>query len=515
MDIVGPLDPKLTRLHEQDKKRLKDLERKYPRAANDDLQKACLLWEMFYGGKTLCVVDCKTRDLQITKEEFKKMYGLFSGLEAGLSLCDVADQPNGEPTGFQIACHETAIPEIKAKLKQMGITEGEVHWVSESEFRDQFEAWKQEQQLRQKRQVRTEKRTQHKKVGGSTLKQGLFDLQVEQSKAHKDFLGLKNLDHYTATRDVLDELFKSMGDPDGNFISDFQSDGFHSRLFEIACYAYLRSQNFDVVRNSRPDFIATKKGLTVAIEAVTANPSVGRSADISFDITPPKLSLSEQFEKTTNEFPIRMGNALLQKLGNKYWLLPECRYLPLVLATGPFYEPGSILNIDDSLARYLYGGWDIFPFWVKHNGIYTKTVPIRSHTFDGRQLASNFFSHPSSEHVSAVVYSNTFTETKFVRMAIQDGSEPKFQAVRIGTALVRMDCDLVASEFEFVVGENESPVETWAEGVTIFHNPNAIHPLPHDFFESTNSYEIQGTKLLRSVKGFHPLDSFTVISPKS
>lgn len=34
--------------------------------------------------------------------------------------------------------------------------------------------------------------------------------------------------------------------------------------------------------------------------------------------------------------------------------------------------------------------------------------------------------------------------------------------------------------FEYMVTESNS--EPWAEGVTVFHNPNAKYPLPSDFF---------------------------------
>jgi hypothetical protein len=40
-----------------------------------------------------------------------------------------------------------------------------------------------------------------------------------------------------------------MGDPNGNFVRDFQGDGFHSRVFELACFAYLEEAGLTITRS--------------------------------------------------------------------------------------------------------------------------------------------------------------------------------------------------------------------------------------------------------------------------
>jgi len=516
--VYIPLGTKLQKLHDEEERRLEDLDRKYPKAATDDLQKRCMLWELLYGGKSLWVVDCPNRDVQKDMDTFGGMFSIFSGLEAGISIRAVADQPDGSPTGFQITCRENAKDSVRAKLSSMGIPDSDMHWVPESELRAQFEAWRKKQKLHQRSKARIKKRTSAKQlrneVSGSP-RQDLFRLIVDEAKAHKEFIALRDLDGYSGARELMNELYSSMSDPDGNFLSNFQSYGFHSRLFELACYAYLQSQGFSINRDfPRPDFIASLGKDKIAIESVTASPSIGLAPDISMDIGYPKLSFEDLYDKSTNEFPIRMGRALLKKLQNKYWLLPHCQGIPFVLIIGPFYEPGSIFYIDDSLARYLYGGWDVFPDWVNYKGIFTRVAPIISHEYEGKTLTTHFFSQHLSEYVSAVIYSNSFTTCKFVRMAIQMGLEPNFQAIRIGTCLLPDESgDVSVQEFRYRVADQMAPVETWFQGLTIFHNPKAAIPLRENVLKSTNTYQLQNGRLMRDVNSFHPLVSFTVTSP--
>ena len=516
--MYAPLDPKLQKMHDKEKRLLEDLERKYPKAATDDFQKSCITWELLYGGKSVWIIDCPQRDVQKTMDTFNEMLGIFSGFEAGITTSAVTDKPDGSPMGFQILCRENAKDSVKAKLTLMGIPDSEMHWIPELELRRQFEDWKKQQQLNQRFKERLAKKTGHRQMKPNVPnsdQNGRFKLIVDQTKAHKDFIALRDLAHYAGARQLMNELYSSMGDTDGNFLSNFQSHGFHSRLFELACYGYLKAQGFSVNRNfPSPDFLVSLGKEKVAIEAVTVNPSSGLARDISLDVSYPKLSFGDLYNKSTNEFPIRMGTALLKKLKKRYWLLPHCQKIPFVLITSPFYEPGSIFHIDDSLARYLYGGWDVFPDWVNHKGLFTRVVPIKSHKYERKELRANFFSQPMSENVSAVIYSNSYTTCKFVRMAIQMGLESKFIAIKSGTCLLPSENgDILTQEFEYRVGDQTAPIENWFQGLTIFHNPKAIIPLPENIFRSTNVYQVQNGKLIRDVNSFHPLVSFTVISP--
>jgi hypothetical protein len=79
------------------------------------------------------------------------------------------------------------------------------------------------------------------------------------------------------------------------------------------------------------------------------------------------------------------------------------------------------------------------------------------------------------------IYSNSFTACKFVRMAIQMGLESDFQALRMGTCLLPGENgDILTQDFEYRVADQNVPVETWFQGLTVFHNPKQEIRHPDD-----------------------------------
>lgn len=85
---------------------------------------------------------------------------------------------------------------------------------------------------------------------------------------------------------MINEIFGEFDDPEGNFVEQFQTGAFDARIFELYLFAYLTRSGYRVQRNhAQPDFIATRDGITVAIEATTVNPRVPQLA--STDLPPP------------------------------------------------------------------------------------------------------------------------------------------------------------------------------------------------------------------------------------
>ena len=52
--------------------------------------------------------------------------------------------------------------------------------------------------------------------------------------------------------------------------------------------------------------------------------------------------------------------------------------------------------------------------------------------------------------------------------------------------------------------------ETWAEGVSIYHNPNAKHPVPPDAFPSIAHHWFEDGEIKSVVPKFHPYTSMTI-----
>lgn len=277
-----------------------------------------------------------------------------------------------------------------------------------------------------------------------------------------------------------------MGKPSKSFIRNFQTDGFHSHLFEIACFAYLKSAGLIIDRTFHaPDFLATRDGVNIALEATTANPQENQAADISI-LQMKELSDKEIAYKTNKEFPRRMISLLKKKLAHKYDELPQCANRPLILMIAPFFEPGAVYYTDESLVDCLYG-------------------------ISGTE--TGFFFHPNSGSISAVLYCNAFTVPRFFRLATPLDDTPRIiTATRTGMYYAtEPDGSLSEREYHYPIGASGSPEETWHQGVTLFLNPNARLPIPKDFLPCTSSFSIQDNYLVREVYGFHPMTSYMQI----
>src|SRR6266568_1950907 len=103
-----------------------------------------------------------------------------------------------------------------------------------------------------------------------------FTIVVSKNKLNVHFKNVAESPGYAPARAVIRETFQTFDDSDGNFIEQFQTTGFDARIWELYLHAVLTSLGFSLSRKERrPDFMASKPGAIVAIEAVTANPTQG------------------------------------------------------------------------------------------------------------------------------------------------------------------------------------------------------------------------------------------------
>lgn len=341
----------------------------------------------------------------------------------------------------------------------------------------------------------------------------LFDPVVPGERRHTAFESLRKSAFHGTTRRYMNDLAQRMGDPDGNLVMEFQSQGFHARVFELACFAYLDASNMNVDRSTvRPDFMVARGGAIVAgIEAVTSHATEGQLTDVSLFALRSE-STEDVIDKCANDFPIRIGRALNNKLRKAYWSLPHCSDVPLVLAIGPFHEPGCGTYIDESLARYLYGvdrsAERAGDRWIRSQS------PVRQHDYAGRSIQSGFFSYAEAENVSAIIYANQWTVSRFDRIARQAGGwSAELVGTRRGSYLLRGD-EFANRQFEHRLGDVATPDETWWEGITIFHNPNALRPLEEGALRCTSTFRVRDGLVEREVYEFHPLTSWMHIQVK-
>ena len=298
--------------------------------------------------------------------------------------------------------------------------------------------------------------------------------------------------------------------------SSFKRLGFDARVFELFLHAYFtRSPHalFEVERASeRPDYLVTRSGITVAIEATTANPRQvpGEKAlhVVGLDLDAPTQSEAEMQERIDHELPIRLGSALYSKLKKRYWELPHVRGRPLVFAIEMFHAKDALLLSSVGLAQYLYGLKQSFRY--DDGRLVIDTAPVSMHKQDDKEIPSGFFALPDTEHVSAVLFTNAGTYGKFTRMGFQAGlHRGNVLVTRRGLAY---DHDVSASKpkpFEYRLDEAPGE-EPWGSGIEVFHNPRALHQLSDDFFVDAYQTHVKNGVPVSYLPEFAPITSVTV-----
>ena len=315
----------------------------------------------------------------------------------------------------------------------------------------------------------------------------ILRVQVADNKLHANFRIIISGKHHEAARRMMEEIALAFVDIDGNYAKDFQTTGFNARLWELALFAFLYEQKFSFLRDhNRPDFCVVKWGHPLAIEATTANPTVGEPP-------PHPVNQEEVDQLRANYMPMKFGSALYSKLQKKYWELEHLKDAPLIFAIHDFCADDSMTWSKPALSDYLYG---VRATWKKSpdGKLEITENPITEHVWRDKRIPSGFFKLPGAEHVGAVLFSSAATVSKFNRMGVLAGFGRDDVIInRIG---VRQDFDPNATEgipfFEEVVpGVYE---ESWSDDFEVYHNPNARIPIPEDFFEGCAHHYFDGKR---------------------
>ncbi|RQR37094.1 hypothetical protein DIE23_06565 [Burkholderia sp. Bp9143] len=366
------------------------------------------------------------------------------------------------------------------------------------------------------------KMAEYSKSGDSMFPQGdaegeAFDILtpiVEKDRRHPSFSVLSENKLWTGARHVVSEMMRHFVDVDGNFVEQFQTTGFDSRLWELYLFAYFKEAGFHFDRNMHaPDFVVGRYGQKVAVEAVTVNPSnadavLGEGHPAVWKPRDPK----EISQKLQAFMPLKFGSTLYSKLSKKppYWELEHVKGLPLIFALADFHEPQSMTWSHPAVLEYLYGVTQTATRGEDgHLIIETKQVgPYLKE--NGKPIQSGFFNLPDAKHVSGVLFSSTGTLSKFNRMGrIAGFGIDESRMFRMG-ACHHHDPDAtepIFFHFEVLPGKVS---ETWAEGLSLFHNPNAVVPISNDMFPGIAHHRYRDGQFRSLVPEFHPYASMTM-----
>jgi hypothetical protein len=311
----------------------------------------------------------------------------------------------------------------------------------------------------------------------------LFDALVDENRLHPSFVAMRDSPRSDAARWMVDDVYQTFEDRDGNFLEQFQTTGFDSRFLELYLHAYFERSGILVpTQEAVPDFFVTggAQYSRIAVEATTVNPSEsGVLAELGRTIA--DLSEAELRAYRRHELAIRYGSPLYSKLQKRYWELPQCSEVPLVFAIQAFHDQDALGLSDSALTSYLFGLESSHARAVD-GSLAIEFNRIESHRVGDKEIPSSFFSQPNAEHVSAVLFTNSGTHGKFTRMGYQSGAaNDRLSVLRRGHALNESPY-ATDPVFFFYSLDNPPLIEPWGQGTVVIHNPRALLPLPLEAF---------------------------------
>ena len=122
-------------------------------------------------------------------------------------------------------------------------------------------------------------------------------------------------------------------------------------------------------------------------------------------------------------------------LAGSTWKLPHVAGKPLVLAIQDFHQPRSMMWTYSGLPNYLYG-YRYEPNRDECGNLVIKPIKIDRHIWGARSVPSGFFSLSGAEHISAVMFSNSGTISKFNRIGkLARFGDPNIRMIRTGEAV--------------------------------------------------------------------------------
>ena len=135
-------------------------------------------------------------------------------------------------------------------------------------------------------------------------------------------------------------------------------------------------------------------------------------------------------------------------------------------------------------------------------------MEISAHKKGDKDIPSGFFSQPEAENISAVLFSASGTVSKFNRIGRQAGFRaPNMVMVRFGSCHDHDPNASIPRRFHYIVDERSH--ETWAEGLSMFHNPRAALQVPEDMFPTTAHHRFREGQIYSCLPDFYPYASVT------
>jgi len=336
--------------------------------------------------------------------------------------------------------------------------------------------------------------------------------KIKDKELNSTFIELCNEEKYYPAKDTITEIAKLFKDKDGNFVEQFQTNGFDQRLWELLLFAVFDSEKFEIKQeHSVPDFEIVKNGATIFVEATTSNIQVGdpTSDELIKIIKSKELDEKriEAFDKLKSLYVEKIGSALFSKISKNYQELEWVKNNPILLAISPIHDDFARQNSDSLLITYLYG----YKFESQEDtlGNLVKVDYIEKNIFEkcSKVEIPALFNSDESKYISGILFFNDLSVEKFNRIGFINGSQENI--------IIWRTCDLYDPENSkpkeiFYDLRDDTLNEDWKQGVSIFHNPNALHQIDVKLFEGFRQVWFKDGKLDGIMPEVFPFNSITL-----
>ena len=340
----------------------------------------------------------------------------------------------------------------------------------------------------------------------------LFAVKVSQDKLNPSFWFLSNQPGYGSAKELLISLLSDFNDQDGNFVKDFQSTGFDSRMWEIYLTYFFKENDFVINHPSnRPDFCLEKYGFELFVEAVT----VGRNKE-----NPRKLLIEHESDETirkhnyTNEeMALRFGSSLYSKKQKNYPQLEHVKGKPFAIAIADFYEEFSMQASYNAILEYLYG-YSYSHYFEADGELHVVPKDVKPYKKGNVEIESGFFNQEGNEEISGIFFSNSGTISKFLRVGSSSGYGEKDTIIEQFGVKYHHDPNATKPDYFRRTFSYWKGSEAWSEGMNLYHNPNANYPIPVELFPEIAHHNFVEGKFQSILPDFYPYWSTTIIKRK-
>ncbi len=183
-------------------------------------------------------------------------------------------------------------------------------------------------------------------------------------------------------------------------------------------------------------------------------------------------------ESLLTQATIRLANTVsskFQKYQKGYGRLAHVKNRPFVLAIAPFEQPFSWFQNAQAITRVLYthdtSGGEVVPS-LGREVAYDQCLEYLTKA-NGSRVPLGCFSEPRMPEISAVLYSNTATWGKVRALSTDPNPYVWFETHRRNNATPTPSHTIM---------RRADYSESLLDGLYVFHNPHALHPLDCEMF---------------------------------